>query len=265
MTKKRIATLATCLTLVGAVAVGGTLALLTSQVENLQNTFAVGNGYDITEGNPDFILRESAVTQDKTGGYVDNDGEEVTEDEKNEYNNLVSNTTLWKDPTFTLRDANPGDGKTPPDSWVVAKLDQADIAAMAEENITFDTTSASTNWRLVTATNNEGTWTYQMASSDLTALNLNGLSADDENTKYYFIYNGKLSLTGATSTSPLFTKLAVGAVDAQTAATNLDVFGVAVQAVEGSNLTDNLNQIMADAAPLLDKAVADSRLEEAGE
>lgn len=258
MTKKRIATLATCLTLVGAVAVGGTLALLTSQVENLQNTFTVGDNYDTTPANPDFILRESDVKQGPDGGYVDNDGEDVTEAVKNEYKNLVSNTTLWKDPTFTLRNANE-DGKTPPDSWVVAKLDQADIEAMANANIKFDDESVSTGWYLVTGQLTDGTWEYSKNETPLTYSDLQNLGADDGETKYYFIYNQ--ALEAGQSTAPLFTKLSVGTVNENTVATNLDVFGVAVQVVEGygiegNNDTNNLNEVMNSAAKLLDDAVA---------
>lgn len=59
MTKKRIATMATCIALVGAVAVGGTLALLTRESNTVTNTFTVGTGYK--EG--DLSLREHDVNQ----------------------------------------------------------------------------------------------------------------------------------------------------------------------------------------------------------
>lgn len=253
MTKKRFATLATCIALVGAVAVGGTLALLTSQTESLQNTFAVGNGYDTDPEKPDFILQEDIVKQEPNGDYVASEG--LTSAGQS-YDNLVSNTALHKNPFFTLRDANQ-DGTTPPESWVVAKLDQADIAAMATQNITFATDSASTGWYLVTATKaDQGeTWSYAKAEEGLTAADLNGLQADSTTTKYYFVYNQKLNVTDNATTAPLFTKLSVGNVDAETEATNLDVYGVAVQAVEGSTLDANLNQIVGAAAPLLDAAV----------
>ena len=253
MTKKRIATLATCLALVGAVAVGGTLALLTSQTEDLKNTFAVGDGYDVTPGKPDFILQEDIVKQGTNGDYVKDTG--LTPDGQN-YDNLVSNSTLHKNPFFTLRDANE-DGTTPPESWVVAKLDQADIAAMAAQNITFAADSASTGWYLVTATSaDEGkTWTYAQAEAGLNAAALNTLQADSTTTKYYFVYNQKLNVTNNATTAPLFTKLSVGAVDSETVNTELDVYGVAVQAIEGSTLEANLNQIVGAAAPLLDAAV----------
>ena len=59
MTKKRIATMATCIALVGAVAVGGTLALLTSESKQLTNTFTVGSDYN-SDGS-DFLLKENGV------------------------------------------------------------------------------------------------------------------------------------------------------------------------------------------------------------
>mgnify|MGYP000687842678 CR=1 FL=1 len=62
MTKKRIATMATCIALVGAVAVGGTLALLASESKQLVNTFSVSNGYDNENG--DFLIEELPVKQE---------------------------------------------------------------------------------------------------------------------------------------------------------------------------------------------------------
>ena len=46
MKRKNIVAMVTSLALVGVVAVGGTLALLTAQTNNVVNTFAVGKGYD---------------------------------------------------------------------------------------------------------------------------------------------------------------------------------------------------------------------------
>ncbi len=112
MKRKNMISMVTSLALVGVVAVGGTLALLTSQTESLQNTFAVGNGYD-QDGNPDFILQENVVTQDTDGSYIKKtEPEALTADGQN-YNNLVSDTTLFKNPFFTLRDGD-SDGTTPP-------------------------------------------------------------------------------------------------------------------------------------------------------
>ena len=45
MNKKRIVTAVTCCALVGAIAVGGTIALLTSNAHTLKNTFTIGNNY----------------------------------------------------------------------------------------------------------------------------------------------------------------------------------------------------------------------------
>lgn len=123
-------------------------------------------------------------------------------------------------------------------------------------NITFSAESKSTNWYLVKATKSGQTWTYD-DSTAVTAQVLNDLKADTENEKYYFVYNDTLAVDQ--STKPLFTELSVGTVTAETAAINLDVFGVAVQYVEGATLTDNLDQIVGAAADTLDTAVANSR------
>lgn len=262
MKRKNMIAMVTSLALVGVVAVGGTLALLNSESQTLKNTFTVGDGYDDT--NKDFIVQEHVVQQEPNGSYVKEKNEEDEETnqltkpgEGQGYNNLVSNTTLYKDPLFTLRDAS-ADGKTPPESWVVAKLDQADIAAMKQQQISFADGSVSTNWYLVTGTREDDTtWTYAKATTQLQPQDLNNLAADTDDTKYYFVYSDTIEV--GESTQPLFTLLSVGNVNADTKATNLDVFGVAVQYVEGASLANDLDQIVGAAAGTLDKAVAASR------
>lgn len=255
MKRKNMISMVTSLALVGVVAVGGTLALLTSQTESLQNTFAVGNGYD-QDGEPDFILQENEVTQAPDGSYIKKtDPAEVLTPNGQDYSNLVSDTTLFKNPFFTLRNGG-GDDTNPPESWVVAKIDYNDVQDMKAANITFSAESVSTDWYLVKATKSDATWTYD-ASTAVTAQVLNNLKADTENEKYYFVYKNVLEVDD--KTDPLFTELSVGTVTAKTEATNLDVFGVAVQYVEGAALESNLDQIVGAAAGTLDKAVAASR------
>ena len=122
MTKKRIATMATCIALVGAVAVGGTLALLSAQSNTVTNTFTVGQAYDAD----DLFLREHDVTQvldtqTNYGGYVSKGDDHWKVDESGkytgiQYTDIVKGTTIDKDPQFGLTaDA--------PTSWIVAKLD----------------------------------------------------------------------------------------------------------------------------------------------
>ena len=254
MRRKNMISMITSLVLVGAVVVGGTLALLTSQTESLQNTFTVGDDYDQTEGNPDFILQENVVVQDNTGAYIkmtskDKPNGELTAVGQG-YDDLVSDTTLFKNPFFTLRNANE-DGKVPPTSWVVAKIDANDVKALRSANISFNT--VSDKWYVVTATSTDAgkIWTYSM-NPETDKLNkdvLNNLGANTTETKkFYFIYKDALNV--GQSTEPLFTELKVDTVVPSTNI-DLDVTGVAVQAVKGSNLNDNLTQIMTAAAGVL--------------
>lgn len=115
MKRKNMISMVTSLALVGAVAVGGTLALLSQQSNAVTNTFTIGNGY----GNNAFYLDEAVVEQVKSGtvnfgGYEAKTPSERTRT-KNEYNNLVAETTLDKDPTFHLAAGSP-------DSWIVAHI-----------------------------------------------------------------------------------------------------------------------------------------------
>lgn len=249
MTKKRIATLATCLTLVGAVAVGGTLALLTSGPKNITNTFAVSDGYD--DKNMDFIVEEQAPTPDALGNYIVS-GPYVTTNQ--EYLNLVEGSYLEKNPRFTLRNAA-DDETTPPDSWVVAKLDATQIEALITNGIKFDDVndedgmSTSTGWKIVTAEreNADAEWTYTLGA-DLTATALNALEPDSDTKRTYFIYTKVLSADDSGSTESLFTQLEVKDLNTKMDRIDLTVSGVAVQALtnnlEGEGV---LSQVMADA------------------
>lgn len=119
MTKKRFATMATCIALVGAVAVGGTLALLTAPSNAVTNTFAVGEGYpDPGPGERVLTLDENIPTQNAAGNYVS--GTSRTESGV-DYADLVDGTTLAKDPTFHLLAGSPK-------SWIVAEIGTVDAA-----------------------------------------------------------------------------------------------------------------------------------------
>lgn len=59
MKRKNMATMVTCIALVGAVAVGGTLALLSQGSNTVTNTFTVGKGYN--QDTPDLSLDEAPV------------------------------------------------------------------------------------------------------------------------------------------------------------------------------------------------------------
>lgn len=217
MTKKRIATMATCIALVGAVAVGGTLALLTSQSDKVTNTFTVGQGYQ----SGDFYIDENQVKRDTRasnfGGYIE-DGENRVE--KIDYEDLVAGTTLAKDPTLHVKQ-----GST--ESWVVAKISglSANSGKLALEG-------TISGW-------------YEVVEGELVAV------TDAANLKdgTMYIYGETLGgVDGATDSTPLFETVRVASNVAQGATfTSIEVTGVAVEAVEGASLQEAYASVLAAA------------------
>lgn len=204
MTKKRFATMATCIALVGAVAVGGTLALLTAPSNAVTNTFAVGEGYP--EPGPDervLTLDENIPTQDAAGNYVS--GTSRTESGF-EYADLVDGTTLAKDPTFHLLAESP-------ESWIVAEIGTVDAA--------FNGSKFTANgWYKVTG---EGT--------EISPYKATAVTAETPITEGLYIY-GK-TINGNSSTPALFNTLSYSG---DTKPADLVIKGCAVQAV-GDNQT----------------------------
>lgn len=205
MTKKRIATMATCLALVGAVAVGGTLALLSNKSNIATNTFTVGNGY------PEEIsleLTEANVKQDLHGNYVQGDDRTDATDFTLEYPKVVAGTNLYKDPTFDLVEGSP-------DSWVVARISEVDAAFAGS---TFD---AANGWYKVIE--KDGTYTATPVEADTP------ITAD------LYIY-GQI-VNDASTISPLFTNLdVIAGLEENAAIKNMVITGCAVQAV-GDDVT----------------------------
>lgn len=237
MTKKRIGTMAACLALVGAVAVGGTLALISSQSKQLTNTFTVGDGYD-TDGN-DFVLKEHMVVQDPVDGGYDQDlttnpedpwvygTPNGTGDPGNTYDDLVPNTSLAKDPTFSIVDSDVDY------SWIVAKV--SGLTALEEAGVSVETVNSS-KWLVLN-------------SLDETTVPTTSVTADiynsDEDGVVYLIYADKVANNG--STDALFNSMKVG-VTVTADNLDLDIEGVAVQALDNSTLNDaTLREILAAA------------------
>lgn len=216
MTKKRIATLATCFALVGAVAVGGTLALLTSTSDKVTNTFTVGEGY--VEG--DFYIDENRVKRDTSasnfGGYIEDGDNRV---KTIPYEDLVAGTSLAKDPTLHVKQ-----GST--ESWVVAKI-----------------SGLSANSGKLTLEGTISGW-HEVVDGELVAVT-NAASLKDDT---LYIYEETLGgADGATDSTPLFETVRVGAVNKDTTYTNIEVTGVAVEAVEGATLEQAYASVMAAA------------------
>lgn len=205
MTKKRIGTMAACLALVGAVAVGGTLALLSTQSNSVTNTFTVGSGYP--EDNA-LVLDEAKVDQvtsgtDNFGGYEATDEPRVP---KNDYNNLVAGTTLDKDPTFHLAVGSP-------DSWIIAKVVGVDLAVADGLDLS-GTLPEGYDWAKLNTV--DGTVTTVDSYTDLT--------------DGYYVTTAVVA--GGTSTDALFEELTVGDdIDRVNYINDIVISGVAVEAV----------------------------------
>ncbi len=206
MTKKRIATMATCIALVGAVAVGGTLALLTSNTPEVTNTFTIGNGYPSTA----LTLDEADVKQvtsgtENFGGYVVDEDAVPARVVTNDYDNLVADTTLAKDPTFHL-------AADSPDSWVIAKVTGVD--ALKEKDITINgELPGDYGWLKLNI--EDGTTTSITKYADLTD-------------GYYVTKN---IVTAGNDTDDLFEELKVGANVTRGELDDIVVSGVAVESV----------------------------------
>lgn len=219
MTKKRFATLATCIALVGAVAVGGTLALLTAPSNAVKNTFAVGQGY--VDPEQALKLDENIPTQDAAGNYVS--GDTRTESGVN-YDKLVNNTTLAKDPTFTLAAGSP-------DSWIVAKIDTVDTAFTGSK-------FTENGWYKVSGT---GTTEDPYKATKVTG--------DTPIEAGLYIYGG--TVKAGEKTTPLFTTLSYTERTESGVAVNptaMNIKGCAVQAVGDSQTVDTAVDTVVKAA-----------------
>lgn len=248
MKRKNIAAMVTSIALVGAVAVGGTLALLTQESKTLTNTFTVGAGY----ANNAFNLYEHGVDQittdeEATEGYKVGDYAKDTSDVKNAntlngdiantYGNVIPGATLDKDPWFKLE----GDAPT---SWVVARVSKAELFALKQKGIKVSAVETDTKWHVVDGTDNT-TWDYGDAVEDTTFNVANG------DGYLYFVYAE--ALDNGESTQPLFTKLkAENSVTATTEALDLNIQGVAVQKLGTDDTPEAaIKAIMTDATGVL--------------
>lgn len=235
MKRKNMAAMVTSIALVGVVAVGGTLALLSQGSNTVNNTFTVGEGYTTN----DIILSESDVKQNFDGSYVVNtdtkrgevvytalDGQKRYQ--TNSYTDLVTGTTIYKDPMVSI-------AANTPSSWVVAHIGQVD-AALATS--TFD--ADNTSWYQVKKEN--GKWTVAEKPVG-TAENENAPSTIESDT--YYIYEQVVTKQATVRELPeLFTTLKVTATALDTGATSLSDMKVKaglVQYVEGNDTVEELS------------------------
>lgn len=230
MTKKRIATMATCIALVGAVAVGGTLALLSAQSNDVTNTFTVGKAYDQNDPNPDFYLDEAKVAQvtegDNIGGYAETAGPRV---EENTYANIVENAYLAKDPQFHI-----SDDCEVAQSWIVAKISgfntTPDATTLKFTDVTDETVDGVVDgaWLKVEKTK-EGAYTYTPVTTENMG---NGV----------YIFNA--SLAKGESTKDLFQQLQVDTFVPGQNPSTITVTGYAVEGVAGVSFENMRDDVM---------------------
>lgn len=153
MKKRQLAKLGLTVGLVGAVGVGGTLAILSQQSNTVTNTFAVGAG--IKAG--DVVLDET----DLHGKPLDAD---MSDNQRtrtgNTYKDLQPGMKLTKDPQVHVT-------AEAADSYVFAKLENVDeyLAAMnegvADENKSALIKGINTNWRMYQAEGSlDGVYVY---------------------------------------------------------------------------------------------------------
>jgi len=236
MTKKRIATMATCIALVGAVAVGGTLALLSAKSNDVTNTFTVGKGYDQSEPNPDFYLDEAKVAQvtegDNIGGYAETNDARV---ESNQYANIVADAYLAKDPQFHI-----SNDCEVAQSWIVAKVSGFNTDPTATTLKFTDVTDETVegvvagSWYKVTEGEAEGTYEYTLVDG-----------VEDMGNGVY-IYSA--SLTAGQSTKDLFQQLQVDTFVAGKNPSTITVTGYAVEGVAGVSFENMRDDVMAQIA-----------------
>lgn len=224
MKRKNMISMVTSLALVGVVAVGGTLALLSTPSNNVSNTFTVGSGYHTD--HQDLTLDEAKVQQvvsgDNIGGYVETDAPRVKE---NAYSNLVEKAYLAKDPQFHI-----ADDCEVVTSWVVAKVSgfnsEVGKTTLKFTDVT-DETVADGAWLKVTKSGT--TYNYEPVSVSNMG---NGI----------YIYNK--GLAAGQSTADLFQQLQVDTFVAGQNPTTITVSGYAVEGVAGVAFDNMKNDVM---------------------
>ncbi len=249
MTKKRFGTMAACLALVGAVAVGGTLALLSAPSNTVTNTFTVGSGYNQDKDpTPDFYLDEAPIVKDvegeNLGGYNETTGTRV---EANTYADLVEGTTLAKDPQFHIDDEC--DVKY---SWIVAKITGFNSTDGNETKLDFATVVDKTE-------NSNAAWFHVTKTDD----GYNYEEVTEQNKTTEMVDNGvyiySVPLQKGENTNDLFQSLTVTNVNEGETIPNIVISGWAVEGVyttaDGVDSPVEFEQIRNDVMTEIDGSV----------
>lgn len=227
MKRKNMAAMVTSIALVGVVAVGGTLALLSQSSNTVTNIFTVGAGYDANEIKLDEDTVSQEVSGANLGGYKGNNVSVENRVTTNTYSNLVANTTLDKDPTFRIVDDKKG--VLSPKSWFVAKVTGLNVNA---GKLSVSGVKDGNGWYEVTFA--EGKYTYTPVTA-----------GDQIKEGSWYIYDTAISAGEATD--PLFTQLHVDAVTAGTNPANIVISGTAVEAVGAATFENSRDAVMAAA------------------
>lgn len=188
MNKKKMATVLGSVTLIGAIGIGGTLAYLSQETNEVSNTFTLGKEIKIA-------LKESSVGTEvdadgKEGAYqalvnevygYDLDGENTWTVTKNEYKDVVLGETVYKDPTVLV-------DKDSSEAYIYVAVKNA---SPSEENdgTQFQVNIDSSKWKLVgTAADNTSIYAYKevaKANDNLTVFtNAKVRKTDDANVSF---------------------------------------------------------------------------------
>ncbi len=226
MKRKNMISMVTSLALVGVVAVGGTLALLSRQSNDVTNTFTVGQGYKDGDLSLDEAKVMQVTTGDGIGNYVETD---EARQEENAYTNLVEDAVLAKDPQFHI-DAD-CDVAT---SWVVAKISGVNTNPEA-------TTLKFTDVDDTDKENNavEGTW-YKVTKSGDT-YSYEAVTLENIGNGIYIYDKG---LAAGQSTEDLFQQLQVDNFVAGANPSTIQVTGYAVEGVVNVTFENMRNDVM---------------------
>lgn len=206
MKRKNMISMVTSLALVGVVAIGGTLALLSQQSNTVTNTFTIGNAYPknaLTLDEADVEQVTSGTTN--YGGYVVDTDAVPARVQSNAYENLVADTTLDKDPTFHLAAESP-------DSWIIAKVEGVD--ELATKGITINGQLPS-----------DYGWLKLNIADGTTA----AITGYDQLKDGYYVT--KAVVAGGTDSDDLFEQLKVGTNVTRGQLDSIVVSGVAVESV----------------------------------
>lgn len=169
MKRRKVAKLMAVVALIGAVGVGGSLALLSQKSNVVTNTFAAGAGITANEDITVFEHDPYLGTEDYEGNSRDTyfDGqstgsEEMIDVDGVSYTDLEPNSEISKDPAVQI-------SKGTADCYLFVKIEN-NLVNADRENITFDGVLAPSgqtdNWKKLEGT--ENIWFYTTTAGETT-------------------------------------------------------------------------------------------------